>query len=167
MNEAKTTFRGSLSGVALRHAEGSGGAAALRLLGCFGESDGTVRLLIFHDVVLQRIEEALGMLGRQNDAALHVGFRQTGKHADEVKHYFGAGVSDDGEVGIDALSHFGSQFNFQLTIVLVLIFHDDKCLGMFKVGRLRDGKNSRRGRIEQQCCSIFRKTRAGKAVFLH
>ena len=97
----------------------------MRLLGCFGESDGTVRLLIFHDVVLQRIEEALGMLGRQDDAALHVGFRQTGKHADEVKHYFGAGVSDDGEVGIDSLSHFGSQGNFQVTMVLVLIFHDD------------------------------------------
>ena len=63
------------------------------------------------------------MFGSEHDAALHVCLGHTGEHADEVEHYFCAGVGDDGQVGIDAFCHFGGELNFQLAVVLFLIFH--------------------------------------------
>ena len=45
------------------------------------------------------------MLGRDDDARLHLGLGQAGHHADEVNHELAVTMRNHGEVGVFALSH--------------------------------------------------------------
>ena len=65
---------------------GSATTALLRL--CAEQVDGAECALVFHDVVLQSKEQTFGMFGSQYDAALNVGFGNTGKHTDKVEYHF-------------------------------------------------------------------------------
>ncbi len=107
-----------------RYAEGRGGVAnaACRLVA--RQIDGAVLLFELYDVVLQGEKQSLGVFGSQHNAALDVGLGHSGEHADEVHHKLGAGVRDDGQVGIDSVGHFGRKFDFKLPVLgLVVLFH--------------------------------------------
>jgi len=45
------------------------------------------------------------VLGRDDDACLHLGLGQAGHHADEVNHELAVAVRNHGEVGVFALGH--------------------------------------------------------------
>ena len=100
----------------LGHSERCGRAAALLGL-CAGQVDRAEALLVLGHIVLQGKQQALGVLGSQHNAALHVGLGHTGQHTDEVEHDFGTAVGDDGEVGVSSLGHLGLEFNLQLIVV--------------------------------------------------
>ena len=106
--------------LAFGHAKGGSGAAAG--LGCFVQVDGAEHLLVLIYIVLEGVEQALGVLGGEDDAALDVGLGHAGEDADEVENHLGGGVGDDGQVGVDAFGYLGREFNLKL-IVVFLIFH--------------------------------------------
>ena len=108
--------------VAFGHSKRRGGTATLGLGLGAGQVDGAEALLVLHNVVLESKEQALGVLGSEDDAALDVGLGHAGQDADKIQHYLGTAVRDDGQVGISSLCHLGREFNFQL-VVVVLIFH--------------------------------------------
>ena len=86
--------------------------------------DGTIGALIAHDVLLQGAEQALGVLGCQDDTTLDLGLRHTGQHPGEVDDEVGARVCDDGKVSILSLRHVGRQFYLQsLLLVVLILFH--------------------------------------------
>ena len=69
--------------------------------------------LIAHDVLLQGTEEALGVLGSEDDAAAYLSLRQAREHAGEVDDELAARVGDDGKVGVLALSLVGGNLYLQ------------------------------------------------------
>ena len=99
-----------LSLTLVAHVEGRDGAGTL-----VGNLDGTILLLVSHDVLLQGTEQTLGMFRSQDDTALHLCLGHTWQYACEVDDEIAAGVSDDGEVCIVALCYVGGQFNLELS----------------------------------------------------
>ena len=57
------------------------------------------------DVFRKRLQEALGVLGGNNNACLHLGLGQTGHHADEVNHELAVAMRNHSEVGVFPLGH--------------------------------------------------------------
>ena len=62
-------------------------------------------------IVAQCFEKFLGMLGRQNNTALHFGLRSPGHHADKVDHKLRNRVVDNSQIGINSLGGFFIQLN--------------------------------------------------------
>ena len=108
------------SGLALAaHIEGSDGAALL----CLGHLDGSEGALIAHDILLKSGQEALGMLGSQDDAAAHLGLGQAGEHASKIYDELARRMGDDSEIGIFALRLVGCQLNLQSLLLLFVFVH--------------------------------------------
>ena len=68
------------------------------------EFDLAVLAFVFGDIVLESLEQALSVLGSHDEAADHLGFRNTGHHLNIVHDELTVRVSDDCKIGIDALS---------------------------------------------------------------
>lgn len=109
-----------VSGLAFGNTERRGRAAALRSGGT-RQIDGAEGLFIFCDVVLQSQEQALGVFGSEHNARFYIGFGYTRQYADEVHDHLGAGMGDDGQVGVDAFGHLGRQFDLQLVGIVGLV----------------------------------------------
>lgn len=105
--------------VALGHFEGRD---APTLLLRFRHADGAEGALVAHDVLLQGGEQALGMLGSQNDAALHLRLGYAGQHPGKVDDEIAAGMGDNSEVGIFTLCHVLWQFELQLSWLRIVLF---------------------------------------------
>ena len=68
---------------------------------------------VTHDVLLQRTEQPLGMLGREDDAALDAGFLHARQNSGEIEDELRSGVGDDRQVGLVALRHLLVQLDVQ------------------------------------------------------
>ena len=80
-------------------------------------------LLIFFDIVLQRIEKEFGVLGRRDDPGMYSSLGDTGEDSCKIDHEFCRGVSDNGEVGIDSFRFLLSQLDIDLLLLWNLISH--------------------------------------------
>ena len=110
-------------GLAAGDAEGRGSAAALlRVLASDGDS--AELLLVFADVVLQGVEQALGMLGGEDDAALHLGLGEAGEGGNEVGNELRLGVSQNNEVGVHATGYFGAKLYLELVFFGIVVSHN-------------------------------------------
>ena len=93
--------------------------------GSVGQPDDSILLLIPCDILLERHEESLGMLGCEDDTTSHLGLLESWHHLCEVDDEFRTRVRDEGEIGIDALCHFRGHLYLQLfSLLFILIVHD-------------------------------------------
>ena len=97
------------------------GGDGLRLL--LGDADGAEGLFVAHDVFLQGTEEALGMLGGEDDATPDLGLGDAWKDTGEVDDEIATGMGDNGEVGVLALGYLLGQLELQTLLLIVLFFH--------------------------------------------
>ena len=111
----------------LGHAEGSCGTA-VSLGGCIATLfDGAELLFVLHHVVLEGEEQALGVLGCENLAAVDTCLGDTGEGSNEIDDELLVAVIDDGKVAVGAVGNLGGEFNLQLLLLgLFLFFHDVK-----------------------------------------
>ena len=96
--------------------------------------DGTERMLVLGDIILQGMEQALGMLRSHDDTRLHARLGHTRQHPHEVEDKFRTGMSDDGQIGVDTLGDLFPQFDLHLSVVVRVIFvHMTNRIGMTRV----------------------------------
>ena len=105
---------------ALTDAEGVGGAGGL-----IGDADVSVLLFVTVDVLLKGLDEALGMLGCEDDTVAHLGLGNVGQDACEIDDEIAAGMCDDGEIGIFTLCNVLRQFDLQTLLGFILIVHNN------------------------------------------
>ena len=77
------------------------------------ELDFSVLTFIPADIVLESLEQPLGVFRSHNQAAYHLGFGNAGHHLHVVHYELAVRMSDDGEVGIDTLSNLRSKFDVE------------------------------------------------------
>lgn len=121
--------------LALGHVEGGDGAGTLLLGRCHvGELYLAELLLVAHDVLLQGKQQALGVLGGEDDAAAHLRLGHAGQHTREVEHEVAARMGDYREVCIFSLCCLLGQLNLELSLLgLVLVFAHNCVLNWFLV----------------------------------
>ena len=90
----------------------------------FGHLDRTENTFVLVDVFLQSTHQTLGVFGHKNDARLHAGLGHARQYTHEVEHKLGAGVGNDGQVGLRALGYVFFQFNLHLSVVGFLFLHN-------------------------------------------
>lgn len=78
-----------------------------------GDFDFAHAAFVTHDVLLQRTEQALGMLGREDDAALDTGLLHAGQHRGEIEDELRRRVGYDCQVGVMALRHLLVQLDVE------------------------------------------------------
>ena len=105
-----------LASVALHIKWGDG---ALLLIGDFNFSES---LLILIYVLLQSLQETLGMLGSHDNTTAHLRLSQPREDAREVEHEVGVRVSYEGEVGVNAYAYFWGESNLYLWVFLFFHF---------------------------------------------
>ena len=109
------------SGLALAHIEGGDGARpGLFLVGQLYLAE---LALIAHDVLLQGHEQAFGVLGGEDNAALNLRLGHTGQYACEVEHEVAAGMGDEGEDGRFALGCLLGQLYLELALLVFVFVH--------------------------------------------
>ena len=81
--------------------------------------NGFVFLNVFHHC----LHETLGMLWGEYYAGFDFCFRQTRHHINKIYHEFGVGMRYDSEISVLTFCHFFTQFDVELMLFFLLIFH--------------------------------------------
>ena len=64
------------------------------------------------------------MFWSQDQATLYLCFRQSGKHAGEIKDEITAAMGNDSKVGVLSLCYVLREFQLQTVVVLLWLVHD-------------------------------------------
>ena len=91
-----------------------------------GFFDGAEGLLILLQVAVEGHGEALGMIGRHDDALTHRGAFATGEGLGKIEDEFGRRVGDDGQVAVGALRDLVVNAKIQI-IGVVFVLCRKKC----------------------------------------
>ena len=86
-----------------------------------GQIDGLLRMVeedrYCPDILLQGAQQTLGVLGREDDAALHACLLHAGHHGSKVDHKLRGGVVDQGEIRVDTFGNLLIELNLQACLL--------------------------------------------------